>query len=58
MTCTWDAGAETGNDGIPQSDAYANEIRYFKDCVLTGKAPDKVKPQELETVIRILNGLK
>jgi predicted dehydrogenase len=58
MTDHWDAGAETGNDGIPQSDAYANEIRYFKDCVLTGKAPDKVKPQELETVIRILNDLK
>ena len=58
MTGTWDAGAETGNDGIPQSDAYANEIRYFTNCVLTGKTPDKVKPQELETVIHILNDLQ
>lgn len=58
MTGHLDAGTDTGNDGIPQRDAYANEIRYFKDCVLTGKAPDKIKPQELETVIRILNDLK
>ena len=58
MTGTWDTGVETGNDGIPQSDAYANEIRYFKECVLTEKDPDKVKPEELETVIRLLNDLQ
>ena len=58
MTNSWNAGTDTGNDGIPQSDAYANEIRYFKDCVLTGKDPDKVKPEELETVIHILNDLQ
>lgn len=42
-------------DYIPQSDAYANEIRYFEDCVLQDRLPDKVKPKELETVIDILN---
>lgn len=52
-----DAQGETGSIGLPQSDAYANEIRYFTDCVKTGKAPEKVKPTELETVIGLLKGL-
>lgn len=48
---------DTGNIGLPASDAYANEIRYFADCVKSGEKPDKVKPGELETVIDILNSL-
>lgn len=51
------SGSDTGNIGLPQSDAYANEIRYFTDCVKNNKNPDKVKPDELETVIDILKSL-
>lgn len=40
-----------------QSDAYANEIRYFTDCVLSVRFPDKVKEEELTAVIGILNSL-
>ena len=42
---------------LPKTNAYANEIHYFTDCVLTGKSPDKIKPDELETVISILNSI-
>ena len=49
--------SDTGNIGLPASDAYANEINYFADCVRTGKDPEKVKPDELETVIDILKSL-
>ncbi len=37
---------------------YANEIRYFADCVLAGKDADRVKPEELETVIDLLDNFK
>lgn len=46
---------DTGAISLPKTNAYANEIRYFTDCVKDGRFPDKVKPQELETVIDILN---
>lgn len=52
-----EATGDTGSINLPKSDAYANEIRYFTDCVLTGKSPGKVKAEELETVISILNSL-
>jgi len=48
---------DTGTQDLPKSNAYANEIRYFTDCVLTDKFPDKVKPEQLEEVIHILNSL-
>ena len=41
----------------PKSDAYANEIYYFADCVKNNPPADKVKPEELETVVNILNSL-
>lgn len=47
--------ATTGEISVPKSNAYANEINYFADCVNTGSFPDKVKPEELETVVNILN---
>lgn len=50
-------GEDTGDIGLPKSDAYANEINYFTDCVLADKKADKVKPDELETVIEILHSL-
>ena len=47
----------SGDVNLIQSDAYANEIRYFTDCVLKDRFPDKVKAEELKNVIRILNSL-
>ncbi len=51
------AGEDTGDIGLPKSNAYSNEINYFADCVLSGAEPDRVKPAELETVISILKAL-
>jgi hypothetical protein len=48
---------DTGEINLPKSDAYANEIVYFVDCVKNNLTPEKVKPTELETVIDILNNL-
>lgn len=50
-----DSNTDTGNIDLPKSDAYANEIRYFANCVINGRAPERVKADELETVIEILN---
>ena len=52
-----ESDSDTGEIGLPSSNAYANEINYFAECVKSGKNPDKVKPEELETVIDILNNL-
>ncbi len=52
-----ESGLDTGDIGLPSSDAYANEIRYFTDCVVNNTNPDKVKPAELEKVIDILKSL-
>ena len=46
-----------GDIDLPQTNAYAEEIRYFKDCVNEGRFPDKVKPEELKQVLHILNTL-
>ncbi len=51
------AEGDTGGINLPKSDAYANEIRYFTDCVLEDRFPDRVKPEELHEVIQILNSL-
>lgn len=50
-----DATSGAGVINLPKTNAYANEIHYFADCVLSGKSPDRVKATELETVISILN---
>ena len=47
--------AGEGSINLPRTNAYANEIHYFAECVRTGKNPDRIKPSELETVINILN---
>ncbi len=44
--------------GLPKTNAYGNEIRYFTDCVKNGTNPDKVKPFELETVIECIDKIK
>lgn len=48
---------DTGGINLPKSNAYANEIRYFTDCVLEDRFPDRVKREELEAVIHILEKL-
>ena len=48
---------DTGSINLPKSNAYANEIRYFTDCVENDMAADKIKSAELEAVIEILNNL-
>lgn len=48
---------DTGSIGLPKSNAYENEIRYFTECVINGDKPEKVKPDELESVIDILCSL-
>ena len=50
-------GGETGNIELPQTNAYANEIRYFADCVKSGHDADRVQEDELETVVRILKSI-
>ena len=48
--------AETAGGVINLTDMgpYANEIRYFTDCVKAGVPADRVKPAELETVLRLI----
>ena len=50
-------GGETGGIELPPTNAYANEIRYFADCVKAGRDADRVKEEELETVVKILKGI-
>ena len=49
---------ETAGDatvlGLPSTDAYGNEIRYFTDCVKENKPVEKVKADEMETVLKYL----
>lgn len=51
------ATGDTGEINLPKSGAYAEEIAYFVDCVKENTPASKVKPEELETVIDILNSL-
>lgn len=48
---------DTGNDNVPKSDAYANEIKYFANCVICDAQPNKVTPESLENVLEILSNL-
>ncbi len=51
------AEGDTGSINLPKSDAYANELIYFADCVENNKPVEKVKPEELTCVLKILNNL-
>lgn len=51
------ADGDTGNINLPKSNAYANEIIYFTECVKNNLPVEKVKPEELECVLKILNSL-
>ena len=48
---------EEGDGYVPKTNAYFEEIRYFVDCVLAGKPCDKVKPDELKTVLALIDQL-
>ena len=52
-----DAEGDTGSINLPKSDAYANEINYFANCVMNDLPVEKVKPEELACVLNILNNL-
>ena len=52
-----EAEGDTGNINLPKSNAYANEIHYFFDCVVNDKPVEKINPEELRGVLRILKSL-
>ncbi len=52
-----EAEGDTGSINLPKSNAYANEINYFADCVVNNTPVEKVKPEELRCVVEILNSL-
>lgn len=54
---TEDNNMEASEINVPRTSAYEKELRYFTDCVKSGVFPEKVKREELETVIDILNTL-
>lgn len=49
-----DAG-DAGIINIPKSDAYANEIEYFKNCVKNDVPVEKVQAHQLATVLDIID---
>lgn len=52
-----EAEGDTGSINLPKSDAYANEINYFANCVMNDLPVEKVKAEELACVLNILNNL-
>lgn len=50
-------GNQNGNIGLPQTDAYTNEISYFANAVQMDTHIEKVQPSQLETVIDILHAI-
>ena len=48
---------ENGNIGLPKSSAYAEEIKYFANAVLTDTQPDKVSKESLEIVLKLLKNI-
>jgi predicted dehydrogenase len=57
INLTNEAEGDTGNINLPKSDAYANELIYFKNCVKNNLPVEMVKADELECVLKILNNL-
>ncbi|MBQ6550402.1 MAG: Gfo/Idh/MocA family oxidoreductase [Lachnospiraceae bacterium] len=51
------ASADDSNAQVefPTSDAYFNEILYFKNCLMEGRPVDIMNEEQLTTVIHILN---
>lgn len=55
LSAAADDSIDTSTINLIQTNAYAAEIRYFVDCVLQERFPEKVKPEQLRAVIQILN---
>ena len=51
-------GGEAGVINLPKTDAYGDEIKYFRNCVVNGTDPEKVKAHELATVHDIIDTFK
>lgn len=51
-------GGEAGVINLPKTNAYGDEIEYFKNCVLNDIFPEKVKADELVTVLDIIDTFK
>ena len=49
---------EAGVINLPKTDAYGDEIKYFRNCVVNGTDPEKVKAHELATVLDIIDTFK
>ncbi|MBQ4085608.1 MAG: Gfo/Idh/MocA family oxidoreductase [Clostridia bacterium] len=56
-TLEGEANANENGINLPATNAYYNEIRYFVDQVLAGKDCDIIKPEELETVLDLIDQL-
>lgn len=52
-----EAEGDTGAINLPKSDAYANELNYFADCVVNNTPVEKMASDELECVLDIINNL-
>lgn len=54
-----DSTSENESDfELPSGDAYANELRYFADCVKNNEPVTKVTQESLLAVLKILNEIK
>ena len=49
-----EAQADTGHISLPKSDGYTREIRYFTECVRAHRPADRIRPEQLLTVLDIL----
>jgi predicted dehydrogenase len=56
LTLTHEGNGETV--GMPEHDAYADEIAYFVDCAKTGASPDRCLPEDSARVVRLAEVLK
>ena len=50
-------GGEDFGINISGDDAYQSEIRYFIDCILTGKEPERVTPESSAESIKLVRKL-
>ena len=57
VVCPFQESGNSEFSEIPQSSGYANEIRYFAECVRDDRPQTIVKQEEMETDLRILKGI-
>lgn len=56
--CSGEASENESEFELPSGDAYANEIRYFADCVKYDRPVEKVTKESLAAVLKILDEIK